>query len=387
VRCARRFSLTALLKRRAVQPTFKNLEFTLAVDRAAEPLRRLPVITGTAASSTWCELRKEVVHRLRMPLDLEPLDHVSSYLFVEERVLVDAGPYSEEAYSTLVSELESLELKLGDLKAVVVTHTHVDHVGMLAKLMSTREFRAEVLIHRRELASLEALSKGLGRAQATRLRELGAPSKVAKQVEEELKRWAPVVKRVYEAVSMRARPVRGGEAVEAGGLKLRLLSTPGHSVGHICVYRPREKLLATGDHVLPTITPNVSELKRGARPMLKRYLDSLRKLEGLKVSLALPAHGEPFPSLHLRVRELIEHHRRRAEDVLEELRSRPSLSAYEVASRLRWDVPYASWEELPAHQKYLAVGEALAHLRLLEFEGLVREEVGEDGVRRYTAVS
>jgi len=327
------------------------------------------------------------IHRLKIPLGLDLLDHVNLYLFVDHGLLIDVGPSGDEAYSTLTSELEELGLKLRDLKAIIVTHAHIDHVGMWSRLVRDEELRAQLMIHPSELASLRNLARGLQGPWARRkraLRELGVPREDVERMELELKQFTPAVQGLYEALAQRARPLKANEEVVVGGLRVKALWTPGHSQGHLCIYERGTKALALGDHVLPTITPNVSEFEERRRPKLMLYLDSLSKLKRVNVNLALPGHGEPFNDLHRRVDELQKHHFDRAERLLREVQRAPGSTAYELASKLEWDVPYSSWEAFPAHQKYLAVGEAHAHLRLLEHRGLVEKVFDEaKGVKRY----
>src|SRR3990170_48919 len=73
--------------------------------------------------------------------------------------------------------------------------------------------------------------------------------------------------------------VEGGEVI-GGSLRLEVVWTPGHSPGHICLYDRERRILFSGDHVLPVITPNVSLLRSmGEGNPLADYVASLRKIE------------------------------------------------------------------------------------------------------------
>ena len=77
-------------------------------------------------------------------------------------------------------------------------------------------------------------------------------------------------------------------------VNIRMLHTPGHTGDHVCLFDAEAKLLLSGDHVLPTITPHVPGLSPLADP-LGSYLESLQGLRRLgEVSLVLPAHGPRF---------------------------------------------------------------------------------------------
>ena len=61
----------------------------------------------------------------------------------------------------------------------------------------------------------------------------------------------------------------------------------------------------------------------------------------------------------------------------------PGLTAYQVASRMTWDIKADSWEAFPLNQKWFATGEALAHLEYLMEAGQVAREAGPEGSARY----
>ena len=58
--------------------------------------------------------------------------------------------------------------------------------------------------------------------------------------------------------------------------------------------------------------------------------------------------------------------------MLSELRKQ-RLTAYQIASRIHWDIDFPSWDRFPAFQKFLAVGETLVHLKFLEEQDKVRK--------------
>jgi len=71
-----------------------------------------------------------------------------------------------------------------------------------------------------------------------------------------------------------------------------------------------------------------------------------------------------------RIAELKEHHERRLKEVLSILGNDPR-TAFQVASRMTWDLDCDSWDEFPRAQKWFATGEAIAHLRYLERKGVI----------------
>ena len=93
----------------------------------------------------------------------------------------------------------------------------------------------------------------------------------------------------------------------------------------------------------------------------------------LEVDLVLPGHRHLFRNHKERIEELKLHHRKRVDEIVVIL-SKGSMSAFQVASEMMWDINYPSWDQFPVAQKWFATGEAIAHLRHLEEKGMVSRE-------------
>jgi glyoxylase-like metal-dependent hydrolase (beta-lactamase superfamily II) len=105
----------------------------------------------------------------------------------------------------------------------------------------------------------------------------------------------------------------------------------------------------------------------------REYLSSLDKVFDLDIDMVLPGHRSVFTNFKERIRELQQHHSKRAEEVLGILAAGPQ-SAFQVASQMSWDIVSESWDLFPIQQKWFATGEALAHLVFLESQRLVYRE-------------
>jgi glyoxylase-like metal-dependent hydrolase (beta-lactamase superfamily II) len=128
--------------------------------------------------------------------------------------------------------------------------------------------------------------------------------------------------------------------------------------------------------VLPRISTNVSvfAVEPEANPV-QWYLDSLAKFDDLPAdTLVLPSHGKPFRELHLRIGQLRTHHKDRLAEVLHACVT--PCSAADI-------VPLMFRRPLDAHQLSFAMGEALAHLHKLWFDGDLRREICTDGIIRF----
>jgi len=125
--------------------------------------------------------------------------------------------------------------------------------------------------------------------------------------------------------------------------------------------------------VLAGITPNISAWSYGG-DALREYLNSLDKLAWHETEWAFPGHRAPFKDVGARVSHIRRHHEARSDEILLILASGPE-TALEVASHMTWGIRGARWDAVPALQRLLAGGEALAHLEYLLGQGRVESEV------------
>jgi hypothetical protein len=109
------------------------------------------------------------------------------------------------------------------------------------------------------------------------------------------------------------------------------------------------------------------------KPLGNYYLRGFLKAGGM-----IPVHRSFILDFKRRVRELMEHHRVRANEAMGVL-EKNSQTAYQAASQMSWDIVAKSWDDFPIMQKWFATGEAVAHLIYLERLGLVQREI-RDGL-------
>ena len=107
------------------------------------------------------------------------------------------------------------------------------------------------------------------------------------------------------------------------------------------------------------------------------YLVSLDRTRDLDVDFVLPGHRRLFSSYKERIDELKTHHQNRLDEILVIL-EKGSMTAFQIASHMTWDITYKSWDLFPVTQKWFATGEAIAHLRLHEEKGTVFREMKEE---------
>ena len=89
----------------------------------------------------------------------------------------------------------------------------------------------------------------------------------------------------------------GRRQARGAGWDLTAIWTPGHSPGHLCFYEAGNRLMLSGDHVLPRITPNISFHPQAGPDPLGDFLASLDKVGAYDVDEVLPAHEYRFVDL------------------------------------------------------------------------------------------
>jgi len=298
------------------------------------------------------------LYKIRLPLRNNPLGSINCYLVQGkgEWLLVDTGWDTEDAFEALQSQLRELSLQVSDISQIVVTHGHIDHMGLSGRLQQLSGCR--LAIH--ELDSV-LLLPGRKEEWECRITEWMCNNGVPESELHSLGR-APFSMLSYVTPARPDLLLKGGESITIDSFQFQVLWTPGHSSGHICLYEPRKRLLIAGDLVLPTITPNISLHALSRSNPLGDYFDSLRKVGQLEVNMVLPAHENVFHNLKGRIDEIIHHHQERLGQMGK---------LYEVASGIPWLSPPLLFGELEAFPKRLAVMESLAHLELLRANGKV----------------
>jgi glyoxylase-like metal-dependent hydrolase (beta-lactamase superfamily II) len=329
---------------------------------------------------------------IAVPFPDNPLGYTLVYLVESDRgpVLVDAGWDDDESWDALVAGFRTAGSDVSACYGVLVTHVHPDHHGLSGRVREASD--AWVAMHERDRATVEHLSRGMAdehaREQAPTQSspdftdELVAVLLDAGATEGELTAApAPTARRRvrrFRPLAVPDRAVDDAEQVDVPGWDVRAIWTPGHTPGHLCFHVPEHRLLLSGDHVLPTITPHISISRRdrGGDP-LGDFLESLQKVARLDTDEVLPAHRHRFGDLSSRVAEITRHHLDHLADIEVILAGGPA-SLWQVAARLTWNRP---WDQFPLGLRRSAVNETAAHLRYLARRG---RAVRLKGVRPYT---
>jgi len=322
----------------------------------------------------------------RMPLPFA-LDHVNLWL-LQDNVeqdgtlragwsLIDTGA-GTDATRAAWEQLLAEGLDGQALVRLIATHCHPDHVGLAGWLCE--RFSAPFWTTTGEF--------GFMRMMAAALPGVDGPSAIPHFKRHGLRDAAMLdqmgSRRNYypslvPTVPLAYTRLQDDQNVTIGGQLWRVITGFGHSPEHASLYCAKLNMLVSGDMVLPRISTNVSvfAVEPDGNP-LQLYLDSLGKFADLPEDvLVLPSHGKPFRGLHTRIRQLREHHVERLAEVI---------AACAVPQSAADIVPIMFRRPLDAHQLSFALGEALAHLHKLWYDGRLTRAAGADGVLLFTQI-
>ena len=314
-----------------------------------------------------CEEVLPGLFRNKIPLPESPLKYLNSYIIKDSSrsLIVDTGLNRKECLEAMHRGLAALGIDLSQ-SDIFITHLHADHFGLVSKLATGS---TDILFSRPEKELMESW-EGFG-AMVDYAARSGFPEN---ELEAALDKhpgakygadWIPELKILDD-----------GDRIDVADYHFKCVTTPGHTLGHTCLYDQDKKILLAGDHILIDITPNIQCWSDTANP-LKDYLASLDKVYQLQIDLVLPGHRRLIDNPKSRIDELKKHHAHRLDEVLTILKKGP-LSAFQMAAHMTWDIACESWDQFPVAQKWFALGEAISHLRYLEEDGrIVRRTVNE----------
>ncbi len=313
------------------------------------------------------------IYQLKLPLPDSPLDGINTYLVRgdDEYLLIDTGWNIKESFEALEKQLADIGIGFQNISKIVITHVHSDHYGLAGRIKSLSN--AQLYLHQLEkdfiqsrYINMDELLQQLGEW----LRTNGVPANELSDLQ-----MASVRTRKYVDPILPDITLHGDETISIGSFSFKVIPTPGHSRGHISLYEPDKKILIAGDHILPTITPNIGLHPQSSINPLGDYLNSLDGLKQLEVNLILPGHEQPFTGLKQRIEELIQHHKQRISKILEMITAEPK-TGYQIAAKLTWMADInggVNWHKLGSWDKRMAVLEILAHLELMRVEGKVNK--------------
>jgi glyoxylase-like metal-dependent hydrolase (beta-lactamase superfamily II) len=314
------------------------------------------------------------IHRLRIPTPFA-VGRVNCYLIEDEPLtLVDTGPNSGKALDELESQLAERGHAIEDLDLLVITHQHIDHLGLAEIVVQRSGAKVAALgIAAERLANFDEDAEAEDRFAVDLMIRNGIPEEVTvalRSVSRSFRGWGSHV--------TVTKPLEDGERIEFAGRTLEAIHRPGHSPSDTVFWDEERRMLLAADHLIDHISSNplISRPLDGStdRPQaLVTYIESMRKTREMSAEIVLSGHGEPITDHAALIDDRIAKHERRKEKIYGLIAKQPR-SGYEIAQ--------AIWGNVAVTQAFLTLSEVIGHADLLVNEGRVRE--AEDGeVIRY----
>jgi glyoxylase-like metal-dependent hydrolase (beta-lactamase superfamily II) len=305
---------------------------------------------------------------------------VNTFLLKEpEPILIDCGlkvPICQEA---LVTGLAEHGLQLSDIRRIVITHAHVDHMGTAGWICEQGD--AEIWVS--DLVYAWAVDiKEKWEERVAFMSGIMAKTGLSAEDQANVLRYFRSVPALWDSVpAERVRTFALDGKLEMGGGSWEVLHLPGHATHQTGFWNAENGWLFSADCLLPRTPVPVIEFdiddptKRSLG--LPLHLDSLARLAALPVNCVLPGHGEPFSNHHALITKQTARIHERKEQCY-------ALVAAGVETLpLLTDKMYGHY---PAAGRFTGLSTIIGYLDLLRAETRVREsEI--DGIWHYTAFS
>ncbi len=333
---------------------------------------------GYGEMSQECKTQAIQIHKIELPTHF-PVGPVNVYVLMndKDRILVDCGPKLDVTKKALISGLEELKLSVDDITAVVLTHGHVDHVGLSSLFQS---HHVPVYAHRDVASWLDPNSDGENYRQAFFEQfypKMGVPKCDMERALKEFLFYRKCNDR--SVVDFELVP---GERFAPMPM-FEILHVPGHAQAAIALWCKETGQLVVGDQLLPHISSNaVIEPVPGARSgaeatrtkSLIQYRNNLKSLADLPIQTVYPGHGQIFTEAHELILFRLKEQDERKNEFFTRLQETGPVSPYELA------LSY-----FPTHQDEtsLILSETLGYLDWLVAEGLAMQTEGADGIYRF----
>ncbi|WP_025640351.1 MBL fold metallo-hydrolase [Schnuerera ultunensis] len=312
------------------------------------------------------------IYLLEIPLPNNPLRALNSYIVKsdEKNLIIDTGFNRIECEKALMKGLKDLNISFGSTY-LFVTHLHSDHSGLAGALN-----RMGIKIY-------------TGKTDGNMVNQMGTEKywrrfdefKMLFDLEKDNISFNDHPGYKYSPKKpIEFTPLNEGDILTIGNYNFEVVFIPGHTPGHLGLYEREHKLFFCGDHILDSITPNIS-FWGFDEDILGIYFNSLNKVYNYDIDFVFPSHRNIIKNHKKRIDELLDHHSKRLDEIKGIIKN-DKLSVRDIASKMHWDLKYDNWETFPSPQKWFASGEAMSHLEHLVYTGEVEKSM-ENGILYY----
>lgn len=318
------------------------------------------------------------VHRIEVPIPY-PVKWTNCYYIADTvPTLIDTGINTPGSFDAIVSGIRKHKADIRDIRRIIVTHGHMDHIGLAGRIAEVSA--AEVFVHPWETVRAYSAGGPLEEKAEDFRRffvEAGVPDDaIAALIELILAR-----NKAFCSSLLHESHLSASSCFTFDDFRLRAIHTPGHSPGSVSLFDEIHGNLFSGDTLLPEVisSPTIesgSKYRDQGFVSIASHYASLDLIEALPVKRVLPGHGASFRDHEKRVRKIRNHHDKRNQHIVRILeRCNDYVNQFVVAQELcsslnGWDI-------------YYGVSSARGHLNLLYERGRVdRQADGKQYVYR-----
>ncbi len=275
-------------------------------------------------------------------------------------IMIDCGVNGDKYFSLLKNYLEQEKIDLSEIKLLIGTHMHSDHIGLSSSL---RDEGIPFALYKNSIDFLNEYNDWTLRYKdfITYAEKEGAPKSFLSDLNS------------ISTPSYAGKVDTPDVLLEEGKIKnikrnLSVIFTPGHDQSEISIHDLKSKVIFSGDHILPRITPFIPTVDSESN-LLNDFIISLEKIENINHEKIAPGHGKIIEEPHKRIKQMILHHQRRAEKIVDLLENK-KLTGWEITNLL---FP----RKLDALNLRLAFQETLAHLKYLENKNILKHNISK----------
>ena len=249
--------------------------------------------------------------RIEIPIPF-PIRSVNAYFIPDSNpTLIDAGFHSEKGLDAVELAIKRAGYRLSDIKRILLTHGHLDHMGLAGKIAAMSG--AEVFIHPLDRDKCIWDVKGSQEKRMAPFLRFFKESGLSEDVIRDIAaRMSDRFSRFFPG-DFDVKQIEGNETFSFDDFTLKVVYSPGHTLGSVCFFDRENGRLFSGDHLLENITSNpMVEIKNRHKidgyKSLASYLKSLDMIAAMEIKKVFPGHGAPFSNAGERAREIIGHH-------------------------------------------------------------------------------
>ena len=221
--------------------------------------------------------------------------------------MIDCGVNGDKYFSLLKNYLQEEKIELSEIKLLIGTHMHSDHIGLSSSL---RDEGIPFALYKNSIDFLNEYNDWTLRFKdfITYSEKEGAPKSFLSDLNS------------ISTPSYAGKVGTPDVLLDEGKIKdvkrnLSVIFTPGHDQSEISIHDLKSKVIFSGDHILPRITPFIPTVDSESN-LLNDFIISLEKIENIDHETIAPGHGKIIEEPHKRIEQMILHHQRRSEKII-----------------------------------------------------------------------